>query len=277
MVGASSGRRRSGGFIVRRTRTTVILMIAACLVAGTSLLATPSITSRWKDKDREIKIDGLINDWTELIAFDENLAVAAFNDDRSLYLAITTSEPHRLRQLVVDGLIVWLDPSGGKKEAHGIRIPGAGFQPATWEGRQGGTPDLGAQQPREPALPELTYVELLGPGKDDRRRLELSGDTGIAAAAKIETGTLLYELKIPLGNAPYGVAVNPPKSLSLGLQTPKRERTERGQRTGRGMGGMGGQGGMGGGRRGGGGARGPAQQLQELKLWTTLALAPPPR
>ena len=259
-----------------RVPALLLVVVAVCVTVS----AAPALISRWKTPDKEIKIDGLISDWSELLAFDENIAVAAANDDQNLYLAITARDLLRRRQLLATGVIVWLDAKGGKKESWGIRIPGSGFR------RPGaganGDPDL--QRPGAPAQPELTYVELLGPGKDDRRRIELSAQPTIAAGSALETDVLLYELKIPIAGSTDAFIPTPGRPVGLGIHTPKLERPESGQRQGgRGMGGSGGgMGGRGGGRGGPGGQGGAMrgggpEAMGQLKVWTKLTLAQAPR
>ena len=233
------------------------------------LAAAQTVNSRWKDQ--EIKIDGAAGEWPVLTPLDDNIAIAAANDTQDLYLAIATSDAQRRRQLAITGLIVWLDAAGGKKETFGIRIPGSGFQmPA---GRFGG-----GSQPPEPPQPKITYIELLCPGKDDRRRLDLSAESEVTVAAAVNEGTLLYEFRLPLAAAsaaqPYGIGATTNRPVGLGLQTPKLEVPQGGgQPGGRGRGGFG-RGGRGDGGFGGGGMRGRGpMQMKELKLWTTLALA----
>ena len=131
------------------------------------------------------QIDGVAAEWPVLTALDDNIATAAANDAQNLYLAIATSDAQRRNQLAITGLIVWVDAAGGKKETFGIRIPGSGFRmPA---GRFGGGPsgDGPAAQPPEPPQPKITYIELLGPGKDDRRRLDFSPESEITVAAAV--------------------------------------------------------------------------------------------
>ena len=264
--------------------SSVVLFV---VLGAAAVMAAQPIMSRWKTGD--VTVDGMIADWPELTSFPEGISVAASNDDRNLYLAIAASDPQRRRQLLGGGLIVWVDPGGGHKQTYGIRVPGAGFERA--EGRRPLPPEEGAESaaPREPRQPDITYIEVLGPGKDDRRRLELSAETGIEAAAHVENGTLGLEVKIPLAAAPstYAHALNasPGAVVGLGLQTPKPERTETegGSHAGRpgmggghgrgGMGGMGGGGRGGGGHRGGGAGEGGAAPAKEMKLWTTVALA----
>ena len=149
-------------------------------------------------------------------------------------------------------------------------------------GRFGGgaSGDGRSSQPPEPPQPTITYIELLGPGKDDRRRLDLSPESEITVAAAVNEGTLLYEFRLPLAAASAaqpGIGAKMDRPVGLGLQTPKLEVPQGGVQSG--GGGRGGRGGFGRGGRGGGGfgdggmrGRGP-MQMKELKLWTTLALA----
>jgi hypothetical protein len=134
---------------------------------------------------------------------------------------------------------------------------------------------------------------LLGPGKDDKRRVELAVVTAIAVAGAVAEGTLLYEFRLPLSRlsneSPYGIGAKPEQSLSLGLRTPKLDTSDTAPTGGRGFGGGaggfggggGGRGGFGGGRTGGdmGDMRGPdpMRAMKELKIWTTLTLAHEPR
>jgi hypothetical protein len=252
---------------------------AIALSISAWLAAAETVKSRWKDQ--AIKIDGVAAEWPVLTALDDNIAAAAANDAQDLYLAIASSDAQRRNQLAITGLIVWLDAAGGKKETFGIRIPGSGFQmPA---GRFGGGPagDGRSSQPPEPPQPKITHIELLGPGKDDRRRLDLSPESEITVAAAVHEGTLLYEFRLPLAAAsaaqPSGIGAKMDRPVGLGLQTPKLEVPQGGGQPG--GGGRGGRGGFGRGGRGGGSVgdgrmrgRGP-MQMKELKLWTTLALA----
>jgi hypothetical protein len=261
------------------------LSFAIVILIGTgfaALAAAPSIASRWRDK--EIVTDGRIAEWTELTSFEGGVSVAAFNDERDLFLAIATSDPLRRRHFLAAGLIIWLDPAGGKRQSYGIRIPGAGM--ALDGQRPMRSRDEDSQDARGLRQPDLTYIELIGPKKDDRRRIQLSAESGISAGARVEDGTLLYEIRVPHGAASasdlHALGARLDRPLGLGLQTPKLERDQRAQRSPGGMGGIGGggrgRGGMGG--RGSGGTRGRAgsagqrpEQMKALNLWTTVNLA----
>lgn len=254
-----------------------------CLFAIATAVAVPSgVTSRWKDQP--IQIDGRIDEWRELVSLKHGVSVAAANDESDLFIAVASSDAQRRRHLLATGLIVWLDAKGGKKRTFGIRIPGAGLSAVAGaigsrpESLDEGTPVVHREMPQ----PEFTYLEILGPGKDDRSRVQLSAESDLAAAGRIASGTLLYEIMVPLGMAtrarPHSLSVPLDRTLGFGLETPRLEEPQRGQQNG--QRGLGGAGGMGRGRGGSEtpGARGGAMRpvnpaLSELKLWTTVALA----
>ena len=213
-----------------------------------------------------ITIDGHVDEWPQLEPLEEtHVSAAAQNDGRNLYLLIATSDQARRRQLLAAGVIVWLDADGGKKRNFGIRIPGMLFSGAAG-GRHGPhnempPPDLGEAR----QAPPLSYVEIVGPGKDDRRRLELDATRSIQAARSQTAGTLTLELQIPLQRndaSEHAIGARAGSVIGLGLETPKIERPEgpppaaggAGGHHGGGMGG--GMGGHGGGGGGGGGGRG---------------------
>jgi hypothetical protein len=270
------------------------------LVAARPLAAPAHLTSAAAST---ITIDGLVDEWPQLEPLEEtHLSAAAQNDGRNLYLMIATSDQARRRQLLAAGIIVWLDAEGGKKHTFGIRIPGMLFSGALG-GRRGPhnqmpPPDLGEAR----QAPALSYVEIVGPGKDDRRRLELDATRSIQAARSQTAGTLTLELQIPLQRndaTEHAIGTRAGHVIGLGLETPKIERPEgpapgaggAGGHRGGGMGGgFGGHGGGGGGGRGGmggmggGGGRGGGppgsgaqgdrfERAEPLKYWTTVQLA----
>jgi hypothetical protein len=291
---------------------TVMRLLAACslaALAGTTPLSSdtkpPALQSLWASSP---VVDGRAAEWTALVPFESaHLAVGVSNDDRHVSLIVTSGDQARRRQLIGAGLVVWLDPSGGKKRAFGIRFPGE-FQGGRelGEGRrrpdQGGPPratgdgESAQAGPPEPRLPPITWFELLGPRDEDRRRLEKNAVTSIEVARDLHEGLLAFEVRIPLAKDPatgFGIGVEAGRVVGLGLETPELERPE-GPAPGRGRGGRGGMGGIGGGGGGGGmgggmgrggmggggmGGRpdGPGgdrpERAKAIKLWTTVKLA----
>ena len=128
-------------------------------------------------------------------------------------------------------------------------------------------------------------LELLGPGKDDRRSLMLEHAPGIEVRIGRIEGSVVYELKVPLqieDGHPYAIGARPGATIGVGLETPEVEKLE--GAGGSGMSGMGGRppgggGGMGGGPpRGGGRPGGPEgfKPPSPIKAWATVRLATPP-
>jgi hypothetical protein len=255
------------------------LAIAAALAAAVAAAATPPVASARKTTD--IVVDGDIKKWPVLTPLGDGISVAAVNDADNLYLAIVTSDTDRLRQIGTGGVVVWFDPGGGTKEAFGIRVPptGAPRPGDRFAGTGDDTPS------RERPQPKVTWVEIDGPGKNDARRIELAAEDVIAVAAGMNEGTLLVELRVPIGKGPaefpYGIGTTLERRLGLGIEAAKAadSQSQAGSSAGRGgSGGFGGRGGRGGrGGYGGGNSGmtrgGSGSQTKALKVWTTLTLA----
>lgn len=238
----------------------------------------------------EMKVDGVIFDWSTLFSATKEVSVAAANNHDRLVIALATSDAKVKQRLLAAGVIVYLDPQGKKAKAYGVRIPpardGSGVA-----GRSGGAraePLLspGAPPAQDPAgqHPAVPYVEVLGPGGKASHIIDLTRRTDFEVARGDNQGTLLIEVSIPLGTAggiAFAAPVDPSrKVIGLGLVTPEVPSQGRGQPGEGGPGGRAGRsgdrGGMGG-RGSGMGRGGPppgGAQGKELKVWTSIELAP---
>ncbi len=307
-------RLRNRGGVPRRRRAALAALVLSAVVAATAVgleAATPLLKSAWRD--HEVKIDGMNDEWQANTTYlkDEQLSVGLLNDGEFLYAMVSTSEPRRRMQLLTAGLTLWIDASGRKKQTFGIVVPGTGFGGGMLRRRggdegqsgQSGEPGEPGQERPDPnaALERLnqpvTWFELVGPGSDDRRRLELAAGPGIEISRGVHEGMVTYEFKIPLTRSEaheYAIESAAGRTVAVGLETPKPEAVGRGGRGGGERGGDGGGGGGGriggrggfGGGMGGGGRRGGfggggesgrggerAQPLQPLKIWMTATLA----
>ncbi len=274
------------------------LAIAWLVAAGWSAVYAAThlqVVSRWRD--RPIAIDGRQDDWgsSGLTPFgDEPVSIDVMNDADFLYVRLTASEAAIRNEILRRGLIVWFDPEGGTKKHFGIEYPVAEAG-SFGEGRYGrygggraGEGNSGTERPREGAgeyePPDRLVVH--GPGKDDVRSLTLDHAGGIEAAVKVDQGSVVYELKVPLAKSDdrqYAIETAQGKTIGVGLETPKVQHpAESGHGGfGRGMGGGGGMGGHGGGMggRGGGMHRPPGgegggyEPPKPLKGWASIALA----
>jgi hypothetical protein len=241
----------------------------------------------------QIRVDGVITDWTVLTSLTKEVSVAAANNHERLVIAVATSDASVKQRLLVSGLILYLDAKGKKSKTFGVRIPppGGGVgAPGRFGNRGGQPPDPGGSPPaRDPSVqqPAVTYVEVLGPAEKESHIVDLAGRTGLEVVQGDNQGTLLIEVAIPLRTSDgiaFAAPVDPSqKTIGFGLVTPDISSQGRGRpgEGGRG-GGRPGGGGMGGGMgRGGGfgpppdGGRGPGGgQAKGLNAWTSIELAP---
>lgn len=304
----------------RRLRSAWLLMALAAVVVAVAIAVaaeTLRIDSAWSAEAPTI--DGKLTEWSSpLVTLGSTpVSLGVRNDGESLYVALASSEQATRMMLGAAGFTVWFDPAGKDKKSFGISVPptitgGPGMR---GRGPGGPPPDQSGQPPAEtgqeggpagpkgPALETITSIEVLGPGKDDKRRLELAyaRTIGLDVAARLAEGVLVYELRVPLSATeaqPYGVKSAAGATIGLGIESAKLQPPDgRGREGGRGgMGGPppggggggmgggmgGGGGGMGGGQRGGmgggppGGGREGMRDLKPIKAWTVVQLAKPP-
>jgi len=284
-------------------------MALAAVVAAVAIAVAAEaqrIDSAWSAEAPAI--DGRLPDWSSpLVTLGSTpVSLGVRNDGEFLYVALASSEQATRTMLGAAGFTVWFDPAGKDKKSFGITVPptmtgGPGMR---GRGPGGAPPDQSGQPPAEsgqeggpagpkgPAVGTITSIEVLGPGKDDKRRLELAyaRTIGLDVAARLAEGVLVYELRVPLPVTeaqPYGVKSAPGATIGLGIESTKLQppggRGEEGGRSG--MGGRppgGGGGGMGGGQRGGmgglppGGGREGMREMKPIKAWTIVRLAKPP-
>jgi uncharacterized membrane protein YgcG len=288
----------------------LVAMVAGFTMAPVGAAgAKAKLQSQWKDRD--VRMVGNLNAWGQFVPVTQNshFAVSLYNNQNFLYVSLRTSDLATRLQLFESGLIVWLDAQGGNKERFGIQYPlGAldyGF-PQRGGGRDGlpGANDGAGNAAPRPQNPDamweeavadgrLDTIEVLGPGKDDRRRLTLGKVDGMAAKIWSLEGVVTYQLQVPLrasSELPYGIGAAPGAVIGFGLTTPEIKagrgdlpmgRRGGGDGGGRGGGGRGGGGRGGGGRgggapRGGGGGRagrGAFAAMRPIRDWTTMHLA----
>ncbi|MFB3131881.1 MAG: hypothetical protein ACE10K_05090 [Rhodothermales bacterium] len=255
----------------RPTPSLALLLLAALLFGGCGSTTALQSTSL----DREITVDGQIEDWQGALTPIEkkNLSLGLLNDGAYLYLALVLRDRQQVNQMMALGFTVWFDADGGKEKTLGIRFPlglrasGAEFSPRDMQQN----PDA-RREMFEASLTELDILE----SEEKSLRFPLGAVQGIDVMAKMNAGTLVYELRIPLRKSDahaFAIGAEPGEVIGVGLETPEIDR-EAIQSGGRGGGrGGGGRGGFGGGGGGRGGRGAPPQRPDPLKLWTTVELA----
>jgi hypothetical protein len=257
----------------------------AALVIGMALVPCGCMqTELASDRlGREITIDGKAPEWAGREAYyneDEGLKIGFSNDDRYLYVYFSTWHRRTQMQILMNGLTVWIDANGGKKESFGVNYP-VGASPGEMRGdmptgtrsemRESPADFSGAAPAR--ARDDLVTIgnllasssreiRMVGPDKEPIASFSGvdSSETAVQAMIGFANRTLIYELKLPLAGPdapPFAVNAGPGASIGIGFKVGQRQMpgTKReGLNPPEGM--EGGPGGMGGGPGGGGGDRG---------------------
>lgn len=273
--------------------TITILFITGC---G----STMHLPSHWNNQ--KIVVDGNKNDWDVTYLIDDNKLVIGFlNDSSFVYLLLATND-RPLAMTLMRGITVWFDPKGGTDKTFGIRYPLGGMF------ARGARTAEGQESEPSPSIDMFsagaTELEMLGPGKDDRHRMQVMETGGIQAKVSLTGNSFVYEMRVPYSESyPFSIKTKPGSVIGLGLETAQGRMAGKGQSRGggneggegiRGGGegeGMGGEGegvegggeggysggGMRGGGRGGrggrgGSGRGGSQASEQLDLWMKVPL-----
>lgn len=280
------------------------LLFALSLLSGCGKKPLPSV---WRD--RPVTIDGTDSEWEDarIILDQASVGMGLMNDGEYLYLTLSLSDPTLQARIMRQGFIIWFDPRGGKSEVFGVRFPlgmqdmarqwQEGGEPPQGMGRggmdrgrmgRGGTPTTEQLQTMYERLAEMPQMEILGPAKDQVRRLLIAESDKVLLATSYASRRLVYELRVPLAvdyGSTFGIGSAPGKKIGLGVEIPEFDMAALRQGMGGRGGGMPGGGMRGGGMDGGGmdggmrvgGMRGGGMRggmmSEAFRLWTKIGLA----
>jgi hypothetical protein len=237
-------------FNIRRFSRSLILLFLTIFFAACVQF---QLSSLWRD--RKVTVDGKHDDWLNALMYfeEENISLGLLNDESFMYICMVVEDPMIRNQIMIQGFTLRFDPAGGKKRIFGIKFP-VGLSEEEmqmrWmrEGDVPMKPRRGEQDPemvRQVQMRQMTELEILGPGKDEKVRIPISEAKGINITINSSSGTLVYELKVPLSQDdqnPYAIGAKAGSSIGISLKSAKFRRPNM-------RGGMGGM--PGGGRRDG--------------------------
>ncbi len=274
----------------------LVLLGALVFVLLAASCKKNEIASAWPDVN--IVIDGDSSEWQEHLVYneDKNVSFGVLNDDEALYICLVTTDINLKKQIVGNGLILWLDGEGGKHKTFGIKYPigliEKGLPPREFM-RSMREPDGRFNDEKMALYFDQTFTGLQVLAKKGKESnfytLNEAKGKGLEVKASIKNGMMTFEVKAPFsfdaGIASLSLAAAAP--LGVGLETPIPDLGKMQQKMGAGAGGkgggMGGHGGMGGGGRGGMGGRGAGQggmrgqpgisAPAQMKMWTRVILA----
>jgi hypothetical protein len=232
------------------------------------------LNSNWRD--REITVDGKSADWLGTMLFfeEDNVSVGLLNDENFFYICMIVEDEFMRTQVMRQGFTLWFDPDGGKEKTFGIKYPLGMQASGTGMRRDEQSMERSRQAPRRPMI----ELEILGPGKDELKKMPIAEAKGIDINIEFSSGMIVYELKVPLIQSeqhPYAIGAEAGSSVGIGLETSKMERSDMRRQISEGRG----EGGITSGMRGGAGGRGMPgggrrpQMRQPLKIWAVVQLA----
>lgn len=217
--------RRHNGVVRSHSLVPLLLAVVAAVTGTRAAPQIPAYVSHWRAS--EIVVDGSANEWEGLTTAvtDLKVSLGAANDAEVLRLCLLSDDPGTGELILRRGLIVWFDPAGGTKKVFGLRYPVGTFsvdKPRPSSRGRAAAPSA----PPEP-IEIVNRVELLGPGRDERRSLLADKVPGIRVKIGQSDTGLTYELEVPLSRTagrPYGLGAGPGAVVGIGLETPDLEK-----------------------------------------------------
>ena len=270
MRALSKGSKRI--FSGRKPAMFSILILFSFLLVGCGN-SKLELNSNWRD--REITVDGKSADWRGAMLFfeDDNVSVGLLNDENFFYICMIVEDQFMRTQVMRQGFTLWFDPDGGKEKTFGIKYPLGMQASGTGMRRDEQSMERSRQVPGRP----MVELEILGPGKDEVKKMPIAEAKGIDINIEFSSGMIVYELKVPLIQSEqhlYAIGVEAGSSVGIGFETSKMEKQDvrREISGGRGIGGpTSGMRGEAGGRGMPGSRR--SQMRKPLKIWAVVQLA----
>lgn len=290
---------------MRKNRLSIFIILPLMTICSCN---SPVLESTWKTS--EIIIDGNSVEWNQMIQYpkDNQFGIGIFNDDRFLYLCLSSWDRQTSMQIMTMGFTVWFETKSQNDKKLGLHFPlgmrKAG-QPPLMHGKLG----RDSEQMKEFIDAAMQEMEILGPGKNDSRTTKsiVAESYGITARILPSDWNLVYELKIPLNQdsfCRFAINTGSDSLIKLTLETTKPDFDKMGEppgtggRTPSGHGGSGmgpgggmppgGGGGFGGGMPPGGGmgggmghggtpGGGPPSMPEQFKMELSVKLARTPQ
>ncbi len=242
------------------------LLVGAC--SGPATIPSQSMTEA-------PSVDGSLEEWDGQLSQvgEEPVSVATVPTDSVLYVAVLVQDRALVQSISRDGLVLWVDPSGGQRRAYGVQYPlGLRRQQAGQGGTEG---EMSAAEGLDAvSLSELEVVR----GDTSRHRIPAQFSSGLRGRATLDPSALVYELAIPVdpdaaaasSARQHGLRSSLTGPVGLGLQIPEPDEESEIQDQGQGTPSVTGAGGR---RRRGGRRQAPpprqssSSERPSLDLW----------
>jgi len=196
----------------------VISLVVFFVLSGCG--STRELAGGWTDS--EITIDGKSGDWIGATTYDkdQDVSIGIRNDEEFAYVCLITTNRMTQRQIMVNGLTVWFDPTGRKEKTFGILFPVSTIREARRTMGEGERPEPATQRNIVDRVHQ--ELEIVGADPNNRLRLSFVELKGIELRMNATGSSLVYELKIPLKpseNHPYAIGITGMGPLAVGFET----------------------------------------------------------
>jgi hypothetical protein len=206
------------------------LLVMLCAIAFAACSNSIELSS--KAVERQMRIDADDSEWRDnaVLVDDGRFSLGFQNDSVDLFIYIKTMDRTLERQIMMGGLTIWMDSTGGDAKYFGIRFPLGGER---LQGSPGSSPDPSAREGEiersiAAVVPEC---EVLGSKETDRQRVPLGRSSGIDGRMKFVEEALVYELRVGLRKGPddafaFGWGKDGEIGVQLETRRPERRRRE---------------------------------------------------
>jgi len=259
--------------VLHRSERLVYIIIASIFsVIVTGCSSSEQLISTWQN--HEMKMNGDLEEFRSTLhqVPDKNFLIGIKNDDKFLYLCLTTNDRGKVMQMFKAGFITWFLSESGDSKPFGISFPQANILPDQQQfkqNNQGLSGEFSRQQENpdnliDKMVIQQTQLTIVNEKKYPLVDLPLVNKEGIEAKLSVKDNLFVYELKVPIAvgtDYSYTVGAIPGNSILIRFETEKIEvkkessdEEEGGGQSQRGTGGGGGmrgRGGRSGGRSGG--------------------------
>jgi len=212
----------------------IISLVFGIIVTGCG--SSEQFISTWQN--HEIKINGDPSEWKNSLHQipDKKIFVGFKNDDKFLYLCLTTNDRAKVMQMLRAGFITWFEPVNDNYKPFGISFPQPNIFSDQQELRQSnlGIKNESSSQEENPdnfmnkMIIQQTQFEIVNKEKYPMMALPLINKEGIEVKLSIKDNFFVYELKVPLavGNDySYTAGVTPGNKIKVRFETEKMEVT----------------------------------------------------
>ncbi|MFP4622018.1 MAG: hypothetical protein ACLFM7_11960 [Bacteroidales bacterium] len=206
----------------------LLILMVSVLAGLTACHTVRNVSSPYRDKP--VVIDGNLDEWEQDAKYDKSskLHYSITHDEDNIYVGLMVKDDMVQKKILMFGLTMWIDTTGGKEQMKGLRYPIPSEERkelATMEDSDSDLPERARQAiPRDntrriitPAnLEKMTLIDF---NNVEKETVSIAEQEGINVRIQREKIIgLTYEAQIPIDNL-YADTSLEDKDLSLGFIT----------------------------------------------------------